>query len=174
MLLVCMTSFCEGAFGLYSHEFLTTHFGDLGYYLFAVCILLETILLVSLPFLPKIRKRLLFVGPLGWMLLFVGCLIAQFGWPIFGILSLAMAMNCPFQVSCNENAHSMKPKVTGLATIALAQTIGVFCSQWVSAILNRFVLPGTSVAPWTVLWCIAVTVAMGGLALAAVVQRRSA
>ncbi|MFN9626774.1 MAG: hypothetical protein ACK6AT_11015, partial [Planctomycetota bacterium] len=69
IVLVCLTSFCEGAFGLYSHQFLTTNYGDLGYYLFATCILLETILLVCLPFLPRLRKRLLFVGPLGWMLL---------------------------------------------------------------------------------------------------------
>lgn len=171
--LVCLTSFCEGAFGLYSHEFLTTNYGDWGYYLFAVCILLETILLVCMPFLPKIRKRLLFVGPLGWMLLLSGCLIAQAGWPAFGSLALAMAMNCSFQVSCNENAYSMKPKVTGLAAIMLAQTGGVFCSQWVSAFLNRFVLPGTEFAPWTILWSIAVFVALGGLALATAIQKRS-
>jgi len=172
ILLVCLTSFCEGAFGLYSHEFLTTNYGDWGYYLFAVCILLETILLVCMPFLPTIRKRLLFVGPLGWMLLLTGCLIAQAGWPMFGSLALAMAMNCSFQVSCNENAYSMKPKVTGLAAIMLAQTGGVFCSQWVSAFLNRFVLPGTDLAPWTILWCIALLVALGGLALSTAIQKR--
>lgn len=172
LLLVCMTSFCEGAFGLYAHEFLTTHFGDLGYYLFAVCILLETILLLSLPFLPKLRKRLLFVGPLGWLLLLIGCLIAQAGWPIFGTLALAMAMNCPFQVSCNENAHAMRPKVTGLAAIALAQTAGVFCAQWASAFLNRFVAAPVDFEPWTILWGGSVGVAISGLVLAFAIQRK--
>ncbi len=169
--LVCLTSFCEGAFGLYSHQFLTTNYGDLGYYLFATCILLETILLVCLPFLPRLRKRLLFVGPLGWMLLLVGCLIAQSGWPVFGALALAMALNCPFQVSCNENAHAMKPQVSGLAAIALAQTAGVFCSQWASALLNRLSLGGSSSTPWISLWFLALTVSLLGLVLALVVQR---
>lgn len=171
IVLVCLTSFCEGAFGLYSHQFLTTNYGDLGYYLFATCILLETILLVCLPFLPRLRKRLLFVGPLGWMLLLVGCLIAQSGWPVFGALALAMALNCPFQVSCNENAHAMKPQVSGLAAIALAQTAGVFCSQWASALLNRLSLGGSSSTPWISLWFLALTVSFLGLVLALVVQR---
>ncbi|MFN6138403.1 MAG: hypothetical protein ACK480_07875, partial [Planctomycetota bacterium] len=155
IVLVCLTSFCEGAFGLYSHQFLTTNYGDLGYYLFATCILLETILLVCLPFLPRLRKRLLFVGPLGWMLLLVGCLIAQSGWPVFGALALAMALNCPFQVSCNENAHAMKPQVSGLAAIALAQTAVVFCSQWASDLLNRLSLGVSSSTPWISLWFLA-------------------
>ncbi|MCE2814538.1 MAG: hypothetical protein LW850_29475 [Planctomycetaceae bacterium] len=171
IVLVCLTSFCEGAFGLYSHQFLTTNYGDLGYYLFATCILLETILLVCLPFLPRLRKRLLFVGPLGWMLLLVGCLIAQSGWPVFGALALAMALNCPFQVSCNENAHAMKPQVSGLAAIALAQTAGVFCSQWASALLNRLSLGVSSSTPWISLWFLALTVSFLGLVLALVVQR---
>lgn len=171
MLLVCLTSFCEGAFGLYSHQFLTTNYGDLGYYLFATCILLETILLVCLPFLPRLRKHLLFVGPLGWMLLLVGCLIAQAGWPIFGVLTLAMALNCPFQVSCNENAHAMKPQVTGLAAIALAQTGGIFCSQWTSALVNRLSMGFWTATPWIGLWLVALTVSLLGLVLALVVQR---
>ncbi|MFO0410120.1 MAG: hypothetical protein ACK50R_00580 [Planctomycetota bacterium] len=171
IVLVCLTSFCEGAFGLYSHQFLTTNYGDLGYYLFATCILLETILLVCLPFLPRLRKRLLFVGPLGWMLLLVGCLIAQSGWPVFGALALAMALNCPFQVSCNENAHAVKPQVSGIAAIALAQTAGVFCSQWASALLNRFSLGFSNSTPWISLWFLALTVSILGLVLALVVQR---
>ncbi len=171
ILLVSMTSFCEGAFGLYSHEFLTTKYGDLGYYLFAVCILLETVLLMCLPFLPKIRQRLLFVGPLGWLLLLSGCLIAQAGWPIFGTLALAMALNCPFQVSCNENAYAMRPRITGLATIALAQTAGVFCSQWASAILNRFVLLNSNLPPWTILWSMSLCIATAGLVLAVAIRK---
>ncbi|MFN4904083.1 MAG: hypothetical protein ACK5LQ_02530 [Planctomycetota bacterium] len=171
IVLVCLTSFCEGAFGLYSHQFLTTNYGDLGYYLFATCILLETILLVCLPFLPRLRKRLLFVGPLGWMLLLIGCLIAQAGWPVFGVLALAMALNCPFQVSCNENAHAVKPQVSGIAAIALAQTAGVFCSQWASALLNRFSLGFSNSTPWISLWFLALTVSILGLVLALVVQR---
>jgi hypothetical protein len=170
ILLVALTAFCEAAFGLYSHEFLTRTYGDTGYYLFALTILLETALLLGLPFLPNIRKRLLFVGPLGWLVLLIGCLLAQAGWPIFGALAIAMALNCPFQVACNENAHAIRPEISGLATIALAQALGVFCSQWTSALLNRFILPMTSLQPWTPLWISALGVALVGLLLALMIQ----
>jgi hypothetical protein len=170
ILLVALTAFCEAAFGLYSHEFLTRTYGDSGYYLFALTIFLETALLLGLPFLPKIRKRLLFVGPLGWLVLLTGCLLAQSGWPIFGALAVAMALNCPFQVACNENAHAIRPQISGLATIALAQALGVFCSQWTSALLNRFILPKTSLQPWTILWISTLGVALGGLLLALMIQ----
>ena len=170
ILLVALTAFCEAAFGLYSHEFLTRTYGDSGYYLFALTIFLETALLLGLPFLPKIRKRLLFVGPLGWLVLLTGCLLAQSGWPIFGALAVAMALNCPFQVACNENAHAIRPQISGLATIALAQALGVFCSQWTSALLNRFILPKTSLQPWTILWISTLGVAFVGLCLALMVQ----
>ena len=170
ILLVALTAFCEAAFGLYSHEFLTRTYGDTGYYLFALTILLETALLLGLPFLPNIRKRLLFVGPLGWLVLLIGCLLAQAGWPIFGALAIAMALNCPFQVACNENAHSICPQISGLATIALAQALGVFCSQWTSALLNRFILPETSLQPWTLLWISTLGVALVALVLALMIQ----
>ena len=170
ILLVALTAFCEAAFGLYSHEFLTRTYGDTGYYLFALTILLETALLLGLPFLPNIRKRLLFVGPLGWLVLLIGCLLAQAGWPIFGALAIAMALNCPFQVACNENAHAMCPQISGLATIALAQALGVFCSQWTSALLNRFILPETSLQPWTLLWISTLGVALVALVLALMIQ----
>ena len=170
ILLVALTAFCEAAFGLYSHEFLTRTYGDTGYYLFALTILLETALLFGLPFLPNIRKRLLFVGPLGWLVLLIGCLLAQAGWPIFGALAIAMALNCPFQVACNENAHAICPQISGLATIALAQALGVFCSQWTSALLNRFILPETSLQPWTLLWISTLGVALVALVLALMIQ----
>jgi len=170
ILLVALTAFCEAAFGLYSHEFLTRTYGDTGYYLFALTIFLETALLLGLPFLPNIRKRLLFVGPLGWLVLLTGCLLAQAGWPIFGALAIAMALNCPFQVACNENAHAIRPQISGLATIALAQALGVFCSQWTSALLNRFILPKTSLQPWTILWISTLGVALVGLLLALMIQ----
>lgn len=170
ILLVALTAFCEAAFGLYSHEFLTRTYGDTGYYLFALTIFLETALLLGLPFLPNIRKRLLFVGPLGWLVLLTGCLVAQAGWPIFGALAIAMALNCPFQVACNENAHAIRPQISGLATIALAQALGVFCSQWTSALLNRFILPKTSLQPWTILWISTLGVALVGLLLALLIQ----
>jgi hypothetical protein len=170
ILLVALTAFCESAFGLYSHEFLTRTYGDTGYYLFALTIFLETALLLGLPFLPKLRKRLLFVGPLGWLILLIGCLLAQAGWPICGALSIAMALNCPFQVACYENAHAMRAQISGLATIALAQAVGVFCSQWTSALLNRFVLPITNSQPWTILWITTLGVALGGLILSLVIQ----
>jgi hypothetical protein len=170
ILLVALTAFCEAAFGLYSHEFLTRTYGDTGYYLFALTIFLETALLLGLPFLPNIRKRLLFVGPLGWLVLLTGCLLAQAGWPIFGALAIAMALNCPFQVACNETAHAIRPQISGLATIALAQALGVFCSQWTSALLNRFILPKTSLQPWTILWISTLGVALVGLLLALLIQ----
>ena len=170
ILLVALTAFCEAAFGLYSHEFLTRTYGDTGYYLFALTILMETALLLGLPFLPNIRKRLLFVGPLGWLVLLIGCLLAQAGWPIFGALAIAMALNCPFQVACNENAHAICPQISGLATIALAQALGVFCSQWTSALLNRFILPETSLQPWTLLWISTLGVALVALVLALMIQ----
>ena len=170
ILLVALTAFCEAAFGLYSHEFLTRTYGDTGYYLFALTIFLETALLLGLPFLPNIRKRLLFVGPLGWLVLLIGCLLAQAGWPIFGALAIAMALNCPFQVACNENAHAICPQISGLATIALAQALGVFCSQWTSALLNRFILPETSLQPWTLLWISTLGVALVALVLALMIQ----
>jgi len=170
--LVGITSYCEGAFGLYAHEFLTQNFGDLGYYLFASCILLETALLLSLPYFPGLRKHLLFVGPLGWLLLLAGCLITQSGFPVFGVLALAMSLNCPFQVSCNENSHAMQPKLTGLATIALAQTLGVFCSQWTSALVNRWFPPDEELMPWTILWTLSLGVASLGIALAIMIQRK--
>jgi hypothetical protein len=170
ILLVALTAFCEAAFGLYSHEFLTRTYGDTGYYLFALTILMETALLLGLPFLPNIRKRLLFVGPLGWLVLLIGCLLAQAGWPIFGALAISMALNCPFQVACNENAHAICPQISGLATIALAQTLGVFCSQWTSALLNRFILPETSLQPWTLLWISTLGVALVALVLALMIQ----
>ena len=170
ILLVALTAFCEAAFGLYSHEFLTRTYGDTGYYLFALTILMETALLLGLPFLPNIRKRLLFVGPLGWLVLLIGCLLAQAGWPIFGALAIAMALNCPFQVACNENSHAICPQISGLATIALAQALGVFCSQWTSALLNRFILPETSLQPWTLLWISTLGVALVALVLALMIQ----
>lgn len=170
ILLVALTAFCEAAFGLYSHEFLTRTYGDTGYYLFALTIFLETGLLLGLPFLPNFRKRLLFVGPLGWLVLLIGCLLAQAGWPIFGALAIAMALNCPFQVACNENAHAIRPQISGLATIALAQALGVFCSQWTSALLNRFILPKTSLQPWTLLWISTLGVALVALVLALMIQ----
>lgn len=170
ILLVALTAFCEAAFGLYSHEFLTRTYGDTGYYLFALTIFLETVLLLGLPFLPNIRKRLLFVGPLGWLVLLIGCLLAQAGWPIYGALAIAMALNCPFQVACNENAHAIRPQISGLATIALAQALGVFCSQWTSALLNRFILPKTNLQPWTLLWISTLGVALVALLLALMIQ----
>jgi hypothetical protein len=106
------------------------------------------------------------------MLLLLGCLIAQAGWPWFGILSLAMAMNCPFQVACYENAHAIRPQITGLAAIALAQTLGIFCSQWTSALLNRFASSNRLDHPWTNLWSWAWIVSVVGLALAVLIQKR--
>ena len=138
LLLVWLVAVCEMSYGLYSHEFLTTTYGNNGYYVFALAIGLEIALLVSMPFFPKLKSKLLFVGPLGWIMLFMGCLIATQGVSAFGLFGLALALNCPFQISANEHAHRMNSSVLGIASMTLAQSLGYMTSTMVASVVSRF------------------------------------
>ena len=124
LLLVWMVAVCEMSYGLYAHEFLTMTYGNYGYFVFAGAVAIEIAVLIALPFAPSLRSRLLFVGPLGWLLLFSGCLMATQGFGVFGMFAFALALNCPFQISTNEHAHRMNPSVMGVASMTLAQSIG--------------------------------------------------
>jgi hypothetical protein len=136
--LVCtvyLVAVCEMSFGIYSHEFLTTRLGALGYYQFALGIALEIAILVTIPLVPWVRRSLLIVGPLGWLILFSGCLMSMSLNPVLGWASLALCLNCPFQISANENALRFKPSVVGVATLTLAQSLGYVTAACVSSIL---------------------------------------
>ena len=120
LLLVWMVAICEMSYGLYAHEFLTTTYGNYGYFVFAGAVAIEIGVLIAMPFLPRLKRQLLFVGPLGWVLLFSGCLMATQGFGAFGLFAMALALNCPFQISTNEHAHRMNPSVMGVASMTLA------------------------------------------------------
>ncbi|AMV34015.1 hypothetical protein VN12_17935 [Pirellula sp. SH-Sr6A] len=122
--LVWLVAICEMSYGLYSHEFLTKTFGGLGYFVFAGAVAIEIALLMAMPLFPRLKSRLLFVGPLGWMILFAGCVTAMTGIPALGWCGLFLALNCPFQISANEHAHRMRPSVMGVASMTLAQSLG--------------------------------------------------
>lgn len=163
LMLVWLVAICEMSYGLYAHEFLTATYGPYGYFVFAGAVAIEIGLLVSMPMFPQLKKRLLFVGPMGWMLLFTGCLIATQGYAPFGILSLALALNCPFQISANEHAHRMNPSVLGVASMALAQSLGYTTATFIAAGASHW---GTGPAP---LWMAAFPLA--GLALVLAVRK---
>jgi hypothetical protein len=158
--LVWLVGICEMSYGLYSHEFLTKTYGNYGYFVFALAVAIEIALLVSMPFFPKLKRQLLFVGPLGWMLLFSGCLLATQGWTAFGLCALALALNCPFQISTNEHAHRMNPSVMGVASMTLAQSLGYMTATLISSFVSRF-----QAGP-TMLWMTALPLSMVALALA--------
>jgi hypothetical protein len=122
--LVWLVAICEMSYGLYSHEFLTKTFGGLGYFVFAGAVAIEIALLMAMPMFPRLKSKLLFVGPLGWMILLAGCVTAMTGIPALGWCGLFLALNCPFQISANEHAHRMKPSVMGVASMTLAQSLG--------------------------------------------------
>ncbi len=138
LLLVWMVAVCEMSYGLYAHEFLTTTYGNYGYFVFAGAVAIEIAVLIALPFAPSLRRRLLFVGPLGWILLFSGCLLATQGFGAFGLCAFALALNCPFQISTNEHAHRMNPSVMGVASMTLAQSIGYTTATVIASIASRF------------------------------------
>ena len=172
-----MIAFCESAYGLYSHEFLSRKYQSLGYYLFSGGILIEIVILLALPYLPKSTKQLLFTGPLGWFFVFSGCLLADQIAPAFGLCCLLMALNCPFQVACQETSHAIRPRMSGMASLGLAQAFGIVCAAWSSAVLN---LGGQSPAgisekqsalPWETLWQAALLVALSGLVLSLALNR---
>jgi hypothetical protein len=128
-----MIAMCEMSYGLYSHEFLTSTYGAWGYFVFATAIAMEIGLLLAMPRLNALKQRLLFVGPLGWICLFSGCLLAIAGWYPMGYFALALALNCPFQVSANEHAHRMQPSILGVASMTLAQSLGYVTATFVAA-----------------------------------------
>ncbi len=138
LLLVWMVAVCEMSYGLYAHEFLTTTYGNYGYFVFAGAVAIEIAVLIALPFVPSLRRRLLFVGPLGWILLFSGCLLATQGFGAFGLFAFALALNCPFQIATNEHAHRMNPSVMGVASMTLAQSIGYTAATVIASIASRF------------------------------------
>ena len=133
LVLVWMIAMCEMSYGLYSHEFLTSTYGAWGYFVFATAIAMEIGLLLAMPRLNALKQRLLFVGPLGWICLFSGCLLAIAGWYPMGYFALALALNCPFQVSANEHAHRMQPSILGVASMTLAQSLGYVTATFVAA-----------------------------------------
>ena len=160
LLLVWMVAVCEMSYGLYAHEFLTTTYGNYGYFVFAGAIAIEIAVLIALPFVPSLRRRLLFVGPLGWILLFSGCLMATQGFGVFGLFAFALALNCPFQISTNEHAHRMNPSVMGVASMTLAQSIGYTTATVIASIAARF---GIGPAP---LWIAVLPLSVLALVLA--------
>ena len=166
---VFLVAVCEMSFGIYSHEFLTSRLGSLGYYQFALGIALEIAILVTIPVFPWIRKSLLIVGPVGWLILFSGCLLSMTMSPALGWASLALCLNCPFQISANENALRFKPSVVGVATLTLAQSLGYVTAACVSSLLASNLLflenllgIGTLTMPMP-LWIAVLPLAIGGL-----------
>lgn len=137
LILVWLVSMCEMAYGLYSHEFMTKHYGPLGYYLFAAGLFLEIVLLLIVSRAAELRRQLLFLGPLGWTLLMAGGLLAIGGLPLFGALTLAMALNCPFQMSVSEHVHRIDARVLGIASVSLAQSLGYISAAGLSAVVSR-------------------------------------
>jgi len=160
LLLVWMVAICEMSYGLYAHEFLTTTYGNYGYFVFAGAVAIEIGVLIAMPFLPRFKRQLLFVGPLGWVLLFSGCLMATQGFGAFGLFAMALALNCPFQISTNEHAHRMNPSVMGVASMTLAQSIGYTTATVIAALVSRY---GVGPAP---LWVVALPLATLALVLA--------
>ena len=160
LLLVWMVGVCEMSYGLYAHEFLTTTYGNNGYFIFAGAVAIEIGVLVAMPYAPKLKKQLLFVGPLGWILLFSGCLIATQGYGAFGLFGLALALNCPFQISANEHAHRMNSSVMGVASMTLAQSLGYMTATICASVVSRF---GAGPAP---LWLLVLPLAVLALVLA--------
>jgi hypothetical protein len=93
-----------------------------------------------IPIFPRLKKRLLFVGPLGWTILFTGCIASMFGMPALGFCGIALALNCPFQISTNEHAHRMNPSVMGIASMTLAQSLGYVTAAILSSVCARITI----------------------------------
>jgi hypothetical protein len=157
--LVWLVSTCEIAYGLYSHEFMTQRFGTFGYYLFATGLGVEIALLLIVSRAKELRQRLLFLGPLGWILVMVGGLFTIGGFAPLGVLTLAMALNCPFQMSVNEHVHRIDTRVLGIASVSLAQALGFLSAAGLSALVSR-----AETGPRN-LWLCMIPVAMVAMAL---------
>jgi hypothetical protein len=140
LVLVWLVAICEMSYGLYAHEFLTQTYGSYGYFVFASAVAIEIALLVCMPLVPGLKKQLLFIGPLGWIMLFAGCLMATQGMTAFGLAGLALALNCPFQISTNEHAHRMNPSVMGVASMTLAQSLGYMTATLIASVASRFTM----------------------------------
>ena len=170
--LVWLVAMCEMSYSLYSHEFLTKTFGAMGYFVFAAAVAIEIGLLVAMPLFPKFKSKLLFVGPLGWTILFSGCVATLTGIPAFGLAGLALALNCPFQISANEHAHKMRPSVMGVASLTLAQSIGYVTAAGLSSVISNWVdwmdfQPFQGVFPMPVIfWLLMIPMSLIGLGLA--------
>lgn len=158
--IVWLVAICEMSYGLYAHEFMTATFGKAGYFIFSLAVAVEIGLLLVMPFFPKLKAKLLFVGPLGWLLLFSGCIVATFGFLPLGLFGIAFAMNCPFQISTNEHAHRINPSVMGVASMTLAQSLG-----YVSATLIASVAASLNAGP-RLLWILVLPLSALALVLA--------
>lgn len=137
LILVWLVSMCEMAYGLYSHQFMTEVYGAFGYYLFASGLAIEIVLLLVISRADGLRSRLLFLGPLGWILLMAGGLLALGGFPPFGFLTLAMALNCPFQMSVNQHVHRIDERILGIASVSLAQAVGFISAAGLSSVVSH-------------------------------------
>jgi len=153
--IVWLVAICEMSYGLYAHEFMTKTFGNLGYFVFSSAIAVEIALLLVMPFFPQLKAKLLFVGPFGWLLLFSGCIVATQGIASFGLFGIALALNCPFQISTNEHAHRINSSVMGVASMTLAQSLGYVTATIIASIAASFragpMLLWLSVLPLSVL-----------------------
>jgi hypothetical protein len=158
--IVWLVAICEMSYGLYAHEFMTKTFGYLGYFVFSAAVAIEIILLLVMPFFPKLKAKLLFVGPLGWLLLFSGCILATLGFAPLGLFGLALALNCPFQISTNEHAHRINSSVMGVASMTLAQSLGYVTATIIASIAASF-----RAGPM-LLWLLVLPLSMLALALA--------
>ncbi len=163
LLLVWMVAICEMSYGLYAHEFLTNTYGNYGYFVFAGAVAIEIAVLLAMPFVPSLKRQLLFVGPLGWLLLFSGCLMVTQGFGAFGLLAMALALNCPFQISTNEHAHRMNSSVMGVASMTLAQSLGYTTATVIASIAAQFAIGPVP------LWSVALP--LGFLALVLAVRK---
>ena len=158
--IVWLVAICEMSYGLYAHEFVTKTFGYLGYFVFSAAVAIEIILLLVMPFFPALKAKLLFVGPLGWLLLFSGCILATLGFAPLGLFGLALALNCPFQISTNEHAHRSNPSVMGVASMTLAQSLG-----YVTATIIASIAASLRAGPM-LLWLLVLPLSMLALVLA--------
>jgi hypothetical protein len=166
VVLVWLVALCEMSFGIYAHEFLTSRLGSMGYYQFALGVVLEVALLMVIPLVPGVRGRLLFVGPVGWICVFGGCVLGLTVAPGMGWFSLAFCLNCPFQISANEHGHRLKPTVTGIATLTLSQSLGYVTGACLASIMAQLVAanPGFLAMPGP-LWMLALPISMVALVL---------
>jgi hypothetical protein len=160
LVIVWLVAICEMSYGLYAHEFMTKTFGYLGYFVFSAAVAVEIVLLLVMPFFPALKAKLLFVGPLGWLLLFSGCILATLGFAPLGLFGLALALNCPFQISTNEHAHRINSSVMGVASMTLAQSLGYVTATIIASIAASFL------AGPMLLWLLVLPLSMLALALA--------